>query len=113
MVCHATRVRIIQLCTAYACPLPRLPRKTAATMDSNVIKEEEAYLNAVLASNPPYQNNGKEEIACRLMIESLSEEEQEEAAQTSYAYFLASTSPAPQQLLLPEIRTKMAMRMAR
>lgn len=58
----------------------------------------------IFESKPPYKD-GEEEI-CRRMVETLTEIEQEQAARSSYAYFVSSTATEKD-------RAQMAMRMAR
>lgn len=63
----------------------------------------------ILASDAPYSSQEQKQI-CSELVEKLSDDEKEEAAQTSYAYSIAPEYTEPPTA---ESRLKMAMRFAR
>jgi len=66
-------------------------------------------LAKIFAAVPQYTNDDEKEI-CRKLVDQLSYDEQEQAACTSYAYYIASRSPDKPS---SECKLNMAMRFAR
>jgi len=67
-------------------------------------------VDEILDSPPPYTDE-KQKATCKRMVEELSTEDQEIAARTSYAYWVAANFH--EEPPCEEIRVKMAMREAR
>jgi hypothetical protein len=70
-------------------------------------------VNEVLQSEGPWIASSSDETICRHLVEDLTQEEQEIAARTSYAYWVASSLKDKHACPSDETRTRMAMREAR
>jgi hypothetical protein len=70
-------------------------------------------VNDVLQSEGPWIASSSDETICRRLVEDLTQEDQETAARTSYAYWVASSSDDQHACPSDETRIQMAMREAR
>jgi hypothetical protein len=72
-------------------------------------------VNEVLQSEGPWiaSSSDEQKTICRRLVEDLTQEEQETAARTSYAYWVASSSDDKHECPSDEMRIQMAMREAR
>eukprot|EP00540_Astrosyne_radiata_P021175 CAMPEP_0116828324 /NCGR_PEP_ID=MMETSP0418-20121206/3595_1 /TAXON_ID=1158023 /ORGANISM="Astrosyne radiata, Strain 13vi08-1A" /LENGTH=327 /DNA_ID=CAMNT_0004457205 /DNA_START=158 /DNA_END=1141 /DNA_ORIENTATION=- len=68
-----------------------------------------ALITEILAAPPAFHDSGQQE-ACERLVDELSEEDQEVAAETSYAYWVASVSD--KDCLSPDVRKRMVLKEA-